>query len=256
MEGKDKFPLILERLKAAEKILFITGAGVSAESGIPTFRGKDGWWRNFKPEELASPEGFARDPKLVWEWYNHRRQLIRQALPNPAHITIAKFEQHFPAVLVATQNVDGLHQVAGSKNVVEIHGSIWRTRCTKEQIVFAREEIDTEKEVPPKCPRCNAILRPDVVWFGEFLQQDIIHKIEEFIFAPPQIAVTFVIGTSAVFAYINNWARAAQSLGALLVEINPDVTPLSCLANVTLRESAGKILPRLWAEFQPDKKIS
>lgn len=249
MSLEEDISLLVARLKKARKILFITGAGVSAESGIPTFRGKEGWWRNYNPMELASPEGFARDPKTVWEWYNYRRQIIRQAEPNPAHITIAKFEQHFPLVLVATQNVDGLHQAGGSKKLVEVHGSIWRTRCTRENLIFARDEIDTEKEIPPRCPHCGALLRPDVVWFGELLPEEPLRLIDEFISSSPAIDITFVVGTSALFSYINHWALWTKYKGAMLVEINLDTTPLSESADLTFHYPAGEILPKIYEKI-------
>lgn len=256
MEEKEQINRVVERLKSARKIFFITGAGVSAESGVPTFRGKDGWWRNYNPVELASPEGFARDPKTVWEWYNYRRQIIRQAKPNPAHIAIAEFEKYFSDVLVATQNVDGLHQSAGNKNVVEIHGSIWRTRCIKEGICFGKDDIDTEKEVPPRCPRCNSLLRPDVVWFGEMLPQSALAEIDSFLTSSPTVDVTFVVGTSALFAYIQHWALWTQRNGAIIVEINLDPTPLTEYADFVFHKPAGEVLPEFLKNFHSDSKNS
>ncbi len=241
---------VVQRLRNSEKILFITGAGVSAESGIPTFRGKDGWWKNHNPMELASPEGFRRQPEVVWEWYNHRRRIIRNAMPNPAHKAIAEFEYVIPHCLIVTQNVDGLHQEAGSTHVVEVHGSIWRTRCTKHNIVFERDEVDTEKQVPPVCPRCGAILRPDVVWFGEMLPLEPLEKVEDYLQTPPYVDVTFVVGTSALFAYIQQWALYSKRMGALLIDINPEGGPLTATAEYSFREPAGSILPAILRHYK------
>jgi NAD-dependent deacetylase len=249
MARNEDIGAVAERLRSARKVLFITGAGVSAESGIPTFRGKEGWWRNYPPEELASPEGFARDPKMVWEWYNYRKQLIRDTSPNPAHIGIAEIERLLPNVLVATQNVDGLHHEAGSKNVIEIHGSIWKTRCTREDIEFEKNVIDTESKVPPVCPHCGSLVRPAVVWFGEMLPLEPLQMINNAIQEEPLVDVVFIVGTSAVFQYIIQWALIPQRFGAMLIEINPDSTPVTQYADFVFNEPAGETIPELVREL-------
>jgi NAD-dependent deacetylase len=247
MDDKD-LDAVVETLRTARKLFFITGAGISAESGIPTFRGKEGYWRQHNPMELASPEGFARDPALVWEWYNYRKRLIAAAQPNAAHRTIAAMEQDFPEVLVATQNVDGLHHAAGSRRVVEVHGSIWQTRCTQEGTLFERDEVDTEREVPPRC-QCGALLRPNVVWFGESLPAPALSEIYHYIQAGG-IGVAFVVGTSALFPYIMAWAFGAKNGGAKVVEINLDETPVTRLADYVFREQAGLVLPEIYRRLK------
>ncbi|GAG03457.1 unnamed protein product, partial [marine sediment metagenome] len=166
-EKLDTGPLI-EVLQEASRVAVLTGAGISAESGIPTFRGEEGLWKKYRPEELATPTAFSRDPKLVWEWYDWRRGIIGQKETNPGHKVIARWEETFPTVSLITQNIDGLHQKAGSKNIWELHGNIWKLRCTEEGTIT--ENYDTPlKEIPPLCSNCGALLRPHVVWFGESL---------------------------------------------------------------------------------------
>jgi NAD-dependent deacetylase len=244
----EKLNAVAEALRNSRKIFFITGAGISAESGIPTFRGKEGYWREHNPMELASPEGFERDPKLVWEWYNYRKELIGKAKPNAGHVTIAEMEKDFEESLVATQNVDGLHRAAGSEKVVEIHGSIWQTSCTVEGTVYERGEVDTESEVPPRC-KCGALLRPNVVWFGEMLPQEALSRIYQYVKAGG-IGVAFVVGTSALFPYINAWAFGAKTGGAKLIEINLDETPVTRLADYVFREKAGVALPEIYRRLK------
>jgi NAD-dependent deacetylase len=159
----------------ARRVAVLTGAGISAESGVPTFRGKDGLWKQFRAEDLATPEAFARDPKLVWEWYDWRRGLIGRAEPNPGHAVLAKWGKVFPEFALITQNVDGLHARAGSLGILELHGNIWKTRCTREEIVAENFEIPL-KQIPPACPNCGAILRPHIVWFGESLDPDLLRR--------------------------------------------------------------------------------
>jgi NAD-dependent deacetylase len=248
MQMRSEISKVAEALRTAQRLFFITGAGISAESGIPTFRGKDGYWRQYNPMELASREGFARDPALVWEWYNERKATIRRADPNPGHLAIAELESAICDTLLATQNVDGLHQRAGSKQVVEIHGSIWETRCTREGTLFARDAIDTEAEVPPRCA-CGALLRPNVVWFGEALPVEPISRITDFILTG-RIDLAFVIGTSALFAYISGWAWEAKEQGARVVEVNLDPSPISTFADFVFRDKAGVVLPQIYKAMQ------
>ena len=226
------------------RVLVITGAGVSAESGIPTFRGKDGYWRNLDPAKLATPEAFARDPKLVWDWYRERRQGICTARPNAAHEAITRLSIFAQEFLLVTQNVDDLHARAGlsSDKMVQIHGDIFVTHCVS--CDFSRREIESENVDLPKCPRCDALLRPGVVWFGEQLDPQKIDSVESFLKGGPCDPV-LVIGTTAIFGYIVDWALRARGEAGRLIELNPDETGLSRFASQTIREGAAIALPRL-----------
>jgi NAD-dependent deacetylase len=229
------------------RVLVLTGAGISAESGIPTFRGKDGYWRNLDPAKLATPEAFARDPKLVWEWYRERRQRIRNAQPNAAHEAIAKLAQHADEFLLVTQNVDDLHARAGfpREKMVQIHGDIFITRCS--QCHFSRSDYEHEIDLP-KCLECNALMRPGVVWFGEQLASSEIGRVENYLDRGPCDFV-IVAGTTALFGYIVDWALRARAPNGELVEVNPDETPLSRFATQRLREPAAVALPRIVDEL-------
>ncbi len=227
------------------KIVVLTGAGISAESGIPTFRGEGGLWKQYRPEELATPEAFARNPALVWEWYDWRRQIIARSQPNPAHRILAEMEEFFPHFTLITQNVDGLHQAAGSKKVLELHGNIWRVRCVREGTVSENREVPL-KEIPPRC-RCGALLRPDVVWFGEPLPGDVLEKAFA---AAEECDIMLVIGTSAVVQPAASIPLVALRRGASVVEINPQETPLSRYATEVLRGKAGEVLPALWERWK------
>jgi NAD-dependent deacetylase len=235
------------------RVLVITGAGVSAESGIPTFRGKDGCWRNLDPAKLATPEAFAKNPNLVWEWYRERRQRIRNAQPNTAHQAIAKLAQHAREFLLVTQNVDDLHMRAEwegntlvRQNIVQIHGDIFITRCS--HCDFSRNERDRDVGGLPKCPQCGALVRPGVVWFGEQLDLGEVHRVENFL---DEGACDFalVIGTTATFGYIIDWALRAIASNGELVEVNPEETSLSQFATHLIREPAAVALPRLVDEL-------
>ena len=221
------------------RVLVITGAGVSAESGIPTFRGKDGYWRNLDPAKLATPEAFARDPELVWEWYRERRRRIRSAQPNAAHEAIAKLAQRGDEFLLVTQNVDDLHARAGLPlgKMVQIHGDIFGTRCS-------RCDAKHEKEKLPKCPDCGALMRPGVVWFGEQLPSDEIARVENYLQHGPCDYVV-VAGTTALFGYVVDWALRAQGEQGQLIEVNPAETLLSQFATQLVREPAAVALPRI-----------
>ncbi len=234
------------------RVLVLTGAGVSAESGIPTFRGKDGYWRNLNPAKLATPEAFAKDPGLVWEWYRERRQRIRAAQPNPAHKAIAKLAQHAQKFLLVTQNVDDLHARAGSRKekMVQIHGDIFVTRCSR--CHFSRHDYEHEHESedidPPKCPRCNALMRPGVVWFGEQLPWDELRRVENYL-KDGRCDFVIVAGTTATFGYIIDWVLRASASNGQLIEVNPEVTQLSQFATKLYREPATKVLLRLVNEM-------
>lgn len=228
------------------RIAVLTGAGISSESGVPTFRGEAGLWREYRPEELATPGAFARNPKLVWEWYNWRRGLVAMCQPNPAHQTLAVMEAKLPAFTLITQNVDGLHNLAGNRQVIELHGNIWRMRCTRE----ATTHIDRRAQLPqlpPHCASCGSILRPDVVWFGEPLPAGTMTAAIE---AAANCDVILVIGTSAVVQPAATIPLIAKENGAALVEINPQATSLSEYADMVLRQPAAQALPQLWETWQ------
>jgi NAD-dependent deacetylase len=232
------------------RVLVLTGAGVSAESGIPTFRGKDGYWRNLDPAKLATPEAFARDPKLVWEWYRERRGRIRAAQPNAAHEAVATLAQHTDEFLLVTQNVDDLHARAGTpeQKIVQIHGDIFVTRCSR--CDFKRHDYEHEQErehVTPRCLKCDALMRPGVVWFGEQLPWRELQRVETYL-DRGACDVVIVAGTTATFGYIIDWALRA-SHGGELIEVNPEETPLSRFATRLVRESAAIALPRIVDEI-------
>jgi NAD-dependent deacetylase len=230
-----------EILRKSKRVAALTGAGISAESGVPTFRGKDGLWRQFRAEDLATPEAFARDPKLVWEWYDWRRGLIAKCAPHKGHATLAKWEKEkaFPRFILITQNVDGLHALAGSTNILELHGNIWKVRCTRDDTVSDNRDVPLP-EIPPLCPDCGRLLRPHIVWFGEMLDQDVVGRA----FAESSACeAMLVVGTSAIVHPAASLPLAAAEAGAAVIEVNPDPTPLTPYAAVSLRGPAGEILP-------------
>jgi len=222
-------------LKSATKVAVLTGAGVSAESGLPTFRSNGGYWRTHRFEDLATPEGFTRDPKFVWTWYEERRRAIALAKPNAGHEALAALEKQKPLFTLITQNVDGLHDRAGSKNIIKLHGDIWMVRCLKcgEQRVD-RTELD---DLPPHCA-CGGMLRPGVVWFGEALPQGAMERAAAVVRAAD---VLIVAGTSAqVYP-----AAGLISLAAATIEINPEATPFSDAVTFSLRGTSAELLPQL-----------
>jgi NAD-dependent deacetylase len=226
----------------APRVLVITGAGISAESGIPTFRGKNGYWRNLDPSKLATPEAFARDPKLVWEWYRDRRTKIRAAQPNLAHKAVAELARTAREFLLVTQNVDDLHARAGLERdrMVQIHGDIFVTCCSRcEQ----EQEQEQEQELPT-CSECGALMRPGVVWFGEQLDRVKTDIVEDYLAAGP-CDLVIVIGTTALFGYIIDWALRARGHSGELIEVNLEETPLSQFATRIIREPAAMALPGL-----------
>jgi NAD-dependent deacetylase len=227
-------------LAGARSIVVLTGAGISAESGVPTFRGPGGLWRDYRPEDLATPEAFHADPRLLWEWYLWRRSLIAQARPNAGHEALAVLEHRSPAFTLITQNVDGLHALAGSRAILEIHGNLWRTRCLGCSAV-SDDRAATFERIPPLCP-CGSMLRPDVVWFGEALPESLLVRS---IAAVEACDLMLVIGTSGVVQPAASFADAALSHGVPVVEINLDPTPLSDRATIALQGPSGQILPKL-----------
>ena len=234
----DTFRPVADNLRNAEKLVFVTGAGISQESGIPTFRGKDGLWRKYDAMKLATIDAFYEDPKLVWEWYEERRQNILAAKPNPGHVAIAELERH-KQVHVLTLNVDGLHQRAGSKQVYELHGSIITIKCT---VCDFKDKITSSlSELPPLC-KCGNILRPDVVWFGEPLPQDVW---QDAMVQASSCDVMIVVGTSLVVSPANLLPVYAKQNGATVIEVNLEETPMSSSMDLSLRSSAAKALPEL-----------
>ncbi|MFB5648356.1 MAG: NAD-dependent deacetylase [Candidatus Nitrosomaritimum aestuariumsis] len=234
---------IENQVKSAKKVVFVTGAGISQESGIPTFRGKDGLWRNYDAMKLATIDAFYDNPKLVWEWYNERRQNVFNSEPNLGHKAIAELE-NFVKVLVLTQNIDGLHQKAGSSNVLELHGSIIKIKCT---VCDFKDELLTEfSNLPPLC-KCGNILRPDVVWFGEGLPQDVW---QEAIIQASSCDVMIIAGTSLVVSPANTLPIYAKQNNAVLIEINPDETIMSSDMDLSIRSTSAVALPELISIFK------
>jgi len=227
-------------------VAVLTGAGISAESGVPTFRGPGGLWRNYHPEDLATPQAFHRDPNLVWEWYDWRRGLIGACQPNAAHHTLAEMESHWDDFVLVTQNVDGLHRLAGSRTVVELHGNLWRMRCTRGCHRAWEDRSVPLTDIPPRCPECGALARPDVVWFGESLPEEALLAA---LAAARRCQLMLVVGTSALVQPAASLPLAALQSGAYVVEINPQPTPLSDRVHEALREPAAVALPRWWRNW-------
>jgi NAD-dependent deacetylase len=247
--GSPELPLaLISALRDAGHVVALTGSGISAESGVPTFReAQTGLWERYDPQELATPGAFARDPCLVWEWYEWRRNLVREAEPNPGHRALAELERRVHYFILVTQNVDGLHERAGSRSVIELHGNILRSKCSLEGEAAEPEAYDDS--VPPRCPRCGALLRPDVVWFGEMLPDGTLEEASE---ASREADLFLSIGTSSLVFPAAGLPFEALESGATLVEINPSETPLTRHADYSLRGPAGEVLPALLrAAFEP-----
>lgn len=239
---------LIAALRSARRVAVLTGAGISAESGIPTFReAQTGLWSRYHPEDLATPEAFQRNPQLVWEWYVWRRQLVVRAQPNPGHRALVTLQAHVPQWALITQNVDGLHQRAGSAGVIELHGSLTRYVCSthRHPVVLEMPALG----MPPRCPQCGGLVRPDVVWFGESLPPA---ALEAAYAAAASCDVFLSVGTSAVVQPAASLPLEAQVHGALTVEINPGETPLSRRLNLVLRGAAGQVLPVLVSAVWPD----
>jgi len=232
---------LIIKLKESKDVAVLTGAGISAESGVPTFRGKDGLWRQYRAEELATPQAFAANPKLVWEWYDWRRSIIHPLSPNAAHLTIAKLEKYYDKFTVITQNVDGLHAKAGSKNIIELHGNIWKVQCIVEGNVMENYEVPL-KEIPPKC-KCNALLRPYIVWFGEPLHP---YTFENAVAAVESAQILLVIGTSAIVQPAASLPIIAKEYNKIVVEINIDDTPLTPIVDLSIKGKAAEVIPSLF----------
>lgn len=239
---------LISTLKSAQRVVALTGAGVSAESGIPTFRdAQTGLWAKYDPTQLATVGAFERDPKLVWEWYEWRRALRRDTQPNAGHYALAAMARLFPHFIIITQNIDGLHQAAGSPDVIELHGNLQRNKCSRENIVIARADARPAANGLLVCPHCGAYLRPDVVWFGETLPRD---ALERAFAAATRCDAFFAIGTSGRVEPAASLPRYAKRAGARFIEINPDATPLSAIADFVLRGKSGEVLPKIVRELE------
>lgn len=243
MEFEKKF---LDILESADSLVFFTGAGISAESGISTFRGEDGLWKKFKPEELANFDAFLRNPELVWEWYKFRRDVVLNAEPNPGHKAIAGMEKLYDQVSVVTQNIDNLHRRAGSSNIFELHGNIEKNYCIECHSYFNSNELEYVNKIP-RCNLCNGLVRPDVVWFGENLPHDIFSAAEK---TAESSDICFLVGTSAIVYPAIYIPLSARETGATLVEINIEKTEISGEVNFCFTGKSGELLPQILQEAE------
>ena len=238
---------LARRLTPDARITVMTGAGVSAASGVPTFRGADGLWKNFRAESLATTDAFARDPRLVWAWYDWRRQTIAACRPNAAHDVLAAWSRRFPSFTLITQNVDGLHEKSGALNVVRVHGSIWEVMCWRRCAGAPprwRDETVPFAQVPPACPHCGGLIRPGVVWFGEELDPGTVAQATK---ASSECDVFITIGTSSIVYPAAGLVDIARRAGAFTVEINPEATAASSTVDLVLRGGAETVLPEIEA---------
>lgn len=232
-----------EWLSVAQRVVVLTGAGISRESGVPTFRdAQDGLWARYDPMELASPEGFRRNPSLVWRWYQWRRELVSRARPNPGHRALVDLEAMVPRLVVITQNVDGLHRAAGSSDVIELHGNLQRFKCFDREHPVSAEVLNDDLTEPPRCPQCGALVRPDVVWFGEMLPAGALDRAWQEAAAADLI---LIVGTSGLVQPAASIPLVARETGARTIEVNPDRTPLSSSVDLHIAGPAGTILPAL-----------
>jgi len=246
MNGNGSFsPELISRLEGAERVGVFTGAGMSAESGVPTFRGEDGIWKKFKPEELANFDAFMRNPQLVWEWYNHRKHLIAGIEPNAGHYALAGMESRHRYFSIATQNIDNLHRKAGSRTIHELHGNIGRNYCTGCGAYYTDAQLALLGNVP-KCGACRGLIRPDVVWFGEMLPVD---EWDAAVRAAERADVYFSIGTSSVVYPAASLPVLAKSAGAYVVEMNIERTDFSRHADEVMIGKSGELLPRLLEQY-------
>ncbi len=229
------------RFQPGVRITVMTGAGVSAASGVPTFRGPDGIWKKYRAESLATPEAFAKDPTLVWEWYDWRRQVLRTKTPNRAHEVLAAWSRRYAGFTLITQNVDGLHERAGTENVIRFHGSIWEVLCwdnCRSSPKRWRDETVPFPEIPPRCPHCEGLIRPGVVWFGEGIARDVLDRSAQAL----NCDLFLTIGTSSVVYPAAQLVHEAKARGAYTVEMNVETTPASGLLDMTVRGPAEETL--------------
>lgn len=232
---------LIKYLKMAKSCVALTGAGVSAESGVPTFRdAKNGLWSTFNLEELATPEGFIKNPKKVWKWYQYRREIIKNVKPNPGHYALAQFEDYYEDFWLVTQNIDGLHTLAGSRNILELHGNIHRNKCFNEGTII--KDLPEGEESPPRCPNCCGFIRPDIVWFNELLPAYELGKANE---VSSQCDVFISAGTSAIVYPAADLPLIAKRAGAYVIEVNVEKTPISAYVDATILGKTGTVLPRL-----------
>lgn len=236
----------MANLESLTPIVALTGAGVSAESGVPTFRGDGGIWESYRVEDLATPDAFERDPELVWRFYAWRRQLVHDCQPNAAHLLLAEIEDQVEDFILVTQNIDGLHQEAGSQAVIELHGSLWQLKCTRCGERWQDRKVPLE-EALPKCPECGGLARPDVVWFKESLKKRVLRKAYEVV---TKANTLLVIGTSAVVEPAASMPRLAKHEGAQVIEFNLEETPVTSIANQVYRGTASAQLAAWWDEVQ------
>jgi NAD-dependent deacetylase len=244
MDVENDIGVLARRIRSNSRVTVMTGAGISAASGVPTFRGREGLWKNFSPEQLATAEAFRRDPPLVWEWYNWRRELISRCHPNAAHAVLAAWSRRYPDFQLITQNVDGLHEKAGTEKVIRFHGSIWEVLCWKRCASSPPrwwEKSVPLPVIPPLCPHCGGLVRPGVVWFGEMIDPDVMRKASEAL----DCDVFMTIGTSALVYPAASLCLEANSRGAFTVEINPEATPASGSVDLAIQGRAEEVLPEL-----------
>ena len=225
----------------ASCITVLTGAGISAESGVPVFRGKEGLWNNYRPEELATPRAFFENPETVWQWYDWRRSLMKKAEPNHGHFALSELERHKDKFTLITQNVDGLHQLAGSENIIELHGNLWEIRCTKCNNL-ERNYLVPMPQLPPKCSNCSEIMRPNIVWFGEIIPMG---KIDRCILAIEESDLFLIVGTSGLVEPAASLGFIAKENNKTVIEINLDTTPGTGLYDLSLKAKSGELLPLL-----------
>jgi len=238
-------------LRNSESVCVLTGAGISAESGVPTFRGADGLWKKFRPEELANFDAFIRNPQLVWEWYTYRRTLIENVVPNPGHAALARIEECFSDFTLVTQNVDDLHRRAGSKHILELHGNIMKSYCIDCGTRDEQPDFSAENKVP-HCKACGGLVRPDVVWFGEMLPHDVFEEAER---AAQRCAVFLSVGTSGIVYPAASLPMTAKRAGAYTIEVNIERTEQSRLFDEGLFGKSGEILPPIADSIQQIKGV-
>ncbi|HEX3051644.1 MAG TPA: NAD-dependent deacylase [Aggregatilineaceae bacterium] len=253
MSNESAVPLVARAIQRSQHLVVLTGAGISKESGIPTFRDAlEGLWANYDPQLLATPNGFRRNPKLVWEWYDYRRGLIAQTKPNPGHAAIAQLEHLLPEVVVITQNIDGLHQAAGSTDVITLHGNIKDNKCFAncqgDPTYINVDELDWDRTAgPPKCPHCGAWVRPDVVWFEEVLPAAALDRAYTLC---EQADVALVVGTSGIVQPAATLPFVVHHHGGTVIEVNPDITTITAIARWHLQGPSGEILPLVVAAMK------
>ena len=240
-----------EFMRGAEKVVVLTGAGISAESGIPTYRGDEGLWRNRSPQELATAESFSKNPELVWEWYDSRRAVMKQARPNAGHLAITALERKKRDFTLITQNIDGLHLVAGTRNVIELHGSIWEIRCVKCSRVEKNYQVPLP-ELPPMCGTCGEAMRPNTVWFEEMIPME---RIDRSLLAIEECGLLVIVGTSGVVEPAASMGLIAKKSEKPVVEINLEVTPGTGLYDASILGKSGEVLPLLVEYETPENRM-